>query len=145
MESTSYVGEIVIANVAGVLSAYALLVATPVQGWGLFVIPVAGPVVHLTQGNPGRAAGSFLIHIAAPILGGIIGAKLDPQCDNSDLCIPHGVVPGVLGGLAVATVIDGFMANTPDRVPSRQASVGFTPLFSLARSGGATVGLAARF
>jgi hypothetical protein len=46
---------------------------------------------------------------------------------------------------AVATILDGFMANTPDRVTEPHASLALTPVFSIARSGGATVGLAATF
>lgn len=57
----------------------------------------------------------------------------------------RGIVPGVLGGLVVATILDGFIANTPDRAAEPHASLALTPVFSIARSGGATVGLAATF
>lgn len=145
MESTAYGGQIILANVGGLVGSVVLAVG--VGGWGLALYPLVSSIVHVAHGNPGRAAASLVLHIAAPILGALVGSRLNPSCSggNSDFCIANGLGAGIVGGVIVAAVIDGFMANTPDRPTEARASLGLTPVFSVARSGGATVGLAATF
>lgn len=63
---------------------------------------VAGPILHIARGHPGRAAISLGMRVALPALGLLADRHLS-QCDSAaPVCIPWGI--GV--GLLLATVLD---------------------------------------
>jgi len=63
---------------------------------------LAGPILHIARGHPGRAAISLGMRVALPALGLLADSQLS-HCDRgAPVCIPWGI--GV--GLLLATVLD---------------------------------------
>lgn len=140
-----YGGQIVLADLAGLLGAIVVGTTTDNAGLGLGMYLLAAPAVHLAHGKPGTAAGSLLLHIGAPIAGAFLGLALgSTACTGGDFdfCGVGGLLLGGLAGMAGATTIDavGLARKTPD---SRSASL--VPIVNVARSGSTTIGIGGRF
>ena len=143
IESTSYVGQILLANLVGVGGTVLLGLETHAGWYSLSPYLLVGPIVHVARGNPGRTAISFLLH-GASIVGVIGGVALDRHIFCTDFCVPVFTTLGLLGGVGLAIAVDvGLGHDIPGGVAGHRASL--TPILSVARSGGGTIGLAATF
>jgi hypothetical protein len=162
-EAQSYTGGLVSADV---LSLGALLIGVAAKdGWvasagaaGLFL---AAPVVHWTEGQGGRGAGSLALRTGLPLLGiaaaGVIvairsrteapsshcGSGPPPSTGN---CVTGPLLPMAAGaaiGLLAAMVLDDvFLGKKP--VEHRARGIALAPSFSVAAAG-ASVGFVGRF
>jgi hypothetical protein len=87
----------------------------------------ASPIIHLTHGRPGIAAGVFGLRLGVPVVGLILGAQLDKnaplRCNAMlDCRQSHDgmVVGGLLGGVLVA-VLDATVFAYESTKPVRYA------------------------
>ena len=105
---------------------------------------LASPIVHVAHGNTGTAFGSLGVHVGSPVAGMIVAAmvcKMSGSTSQGDVFTALGL--GATGGMVAATIIDAaFLAHSTVEASSQVALV---PTVSVARAGGATVGLAATF
>lgn len=108
--------------------------------------PLAAPLVHLAHRDPAGAAGSFALHLTAPVAGALVGYQLSKaSCHPEDLlCGLGGMGLGLLGGLVTATVVDATFLAHVDRPVSRPARNLPTPTVALAPGGGFVLGVAGR-
>jgi hypothetical protein len=144
--STSYGGQIVLADLGAILVGS---IATGTSGSGapiLLMWSFASPVVHAVHGHPGRAAGSVLLHVGLPILGGALGVALE-SCGGGgeyDLCGLEGLLAGGLLGMVAATTIDAaVLAQSSDLPPGRLAHArgpASAPILSVGRNGNVAMG-----
>lgn len=113
--------------------------AVTVIALGAFV--AGGPVVHVAEGNGGRALLSGALRLGLPLaLGAIAGASCDEEDNDEWFGCLAAVGGGALGGAAIAMLVDYvFLAHAPERPPRVQVAV--TPR----REGGLTVGLGGSF
>ena len=141
--TTSYGWQIVLADVGGLVVAGVVGAA---GGGGASVAPyfLASPIVHGVHGNSGKAIGSLGLHLGLPIVGMLVGVGVGGHNCDSDACGLGGLVLGMMGGMVAATVVDAaWLAHTTVEVDSSQVSL--APTVTVARSGGATFGVAATF
>jgi hypothetical protein len=146
--STSYGGQIVVADMAGLLGAY--LVGQQKNDWHFWVVPypLASPLVHTLHGNPGSAALSLLLHVGAPLAGAFLGAELGKgSCsgDSEDVCGIGETLVGIGIGLVSATVIDATVLARDRTGGGGTSHALLSPTFSVAPSGRTTIGVAAMF
>lgn len=139
---SSYSGQIVLADVGqlGLGLAIAGAARTP---WPVAVTwSVASPIVHALHHHPGRAALSFLLHVALPTVGALAGSQIS-ACGGSssyETCYMTGFWVGGLLGAAAATTIDAAVLArlSEDRsapVPAADADVGAAPVLLVGRDG----------
>jgi hypothetical protein len=103
----------------------------------ILAFPFAAPIVHVVHGDGTGAAGSFLLHLTAPIAGAVIGYKIEMrgQC-NSDMCGLGGLLLGGLAGAATATIIDAvFLAHVERPLPPYARRPPAIPTLVIARGG----------
>jgi hypothetical protein len=100
------------------------------------VYALGAPAVHLVNGNPGRAAGSFGLRLAAPTIGGLVGSSMG-SCERFGGCSSQVyMVSGVVLGYLSAVVVDATVIAR-ERVPLRSR---WSPTI-VASEEGAVVGL----
>ena len=122
--SASYGGQIVLADlggllVGGVLSAASNSVIPLVATWTF-----TSPAVHLAHDHPGTAGASALLHLGLPLLGAFVGAA-KPCSNKGDSEIPCGFANAVMGGMfgmVGATVVDAaVLAQFPEPASNQVA------------------------
>ena len=137
-ETGSYGGQILGADIAGVLTAIVLTAATD-HGEFLLIPVFTGPTVHLAQGRPGHALGSLALRAGLPFLGGYLGCAADDSDGELD-CL-GGALLGIGGGMLTAMVIDWTVLGDRDSAettrPARTTWVAPVSGGALAGVGGA--------
>ena len=146
-DAEPYSGQILLADAVGVLSTIGLFNIE--NGTVLVAAPylLASPMVHLWHGHPVRSVASLAIHAALPLLGAWIG-RANSNCDGSYECDPGKAIFGLVIGMGVAALVDAaYLArlDTGDSAPAPSPGARIAPMLSLARSGGATLGLSGTF
>jgi hypothetical protein len=121
----------------------------PVALTGLGGMVLGAPVVHLVEGQRGRALGSLGLRLVLPIAGGALAAWSEERGNKGGECNCMGGALAFVGGMAlgmgVAMVVDAaFLGWRYQPATTRQTSVSVIPSFALAPGGG-SVGLAGRF
>jgi hypothetical protein len=122
------------------------IVASDAIGYGLFALGVAfesdagrdtvasetlftigggtvllgGPAIHLAHGEVGRAALSFGLRVALPIVGAAIGVR-SASCGDANLCGLDEALAGLAIGSVIASVVDATLIAGPWRPPSSTA------------------------
>jgi hypothetical protein len=69
---------------------------------------LGGPIVHVTHGRWGAAAGSLALRVGLPVAFALLGHELD-RCspnDDSDLCGVTGPALGAVLGIGAAMALD---------------------------------------
>ena len=147
--ATSYAGQVVLADLAGVVGTGLMLSNTRQVKTSFAPVLLASPIVHLVHGNPGKAAASLLLNVGVPLAGAFLTYSLDrATCTPSDNggCGPEGAVPGALLGFLIAVVLDASLlaheSPAPAPAPARPS---LAPSLSLSRAGGGTIGLTGNF
>jgi hypothetical protein len=113
---------------------------------GLYVLGLLGgsfatPIIHGIRGHGGRAIGSYLMRSGLMGLGAMVGIASAGRCSPAEwFCGLDRALPGMAGGLVVASVVDAALLTDEDVEPSS----GWTPVIA-PRAGGATFGIAAAF
>jgi hypothetical protein len=116
-------------------------------GAGIYLL--GAPSIHLVHSQTGKAAHSFLLRVALPVLAGVIGYQVGASTWTDDhtsdshndemMAAFGGLVIGALAGAVAAVVIDDvLLARKPIQSPG--FSIAFVPT---TRS--ATLALAGRF
>jgi hypothetical protein len=138
-------GQIVGTDLAVLLGSIAL---ASISGSPFLLVAylVASPAVHASHNDAIGTAESFLVHLALPLAGVLIGAELESRHCTSDLC---GLAGGVLGGvvgIATATAFDAlFLAhNTRTVVMARGPRLRAAPALAITSQGTVLLGLRAR-
>ena len=106
---------------------------------------LADPFIHAGRGHGSRGVASFLLRDGAMGVGMLIGV-LTVQCKPNDLFCPlegldRRAAPGMIGGLAVAALVDAIWF-TDETVP--RSTTAWTPVVAPTQGGG-TFGVAAAF
>lgn len=97
---------------------------------------LGSPITHAVHGHYGKATGSLAMRLGLGFIGMVTGFAAYEGCDGI-ACEADGMAYGMLGGLALASVIDAAtLAN--EKVDVEAAPV--SPSVGVTR-GGATVGL----
>jgi hypothetical protein len=96
--------------------------------------------VHVARGHYRRAAISAGVHLGFGLSGGALALQL-AGCDSL-LCDSKHFTTGLIGGFAVAALVDAF-TNTDEESP-RDTSTAWAPQLTPTR-GGAALGLAGTF
>lgn len=115
----------------------------PLYMVGLLGGSFATPIIHGMRGHGGRAVGSYLIRSGLMGIGGMIGMASAGRCGPSEwFCGLDRVLPGMAGGLVVASVVDAALLT--DETVERPSGPQWAPVIA-PRAGGATFGIAAAF
>jgi hypothetical protein len=131
VDRESYRGELVALDGLSVLA----LITVPPLGLGTYVL--SAPIDHERHGHTGRALTSLALRIGVPTALGYL-AWQDTKSDDEGFIV---VGMGILGGMALASLIDIAVLGGPDDAP-RPPRIAPT----LARSEGATMfGLSGTF
>jgi hypothetical protein len=102
---------------------------------------LGAPTIHVAHDRPGHALGSLALRAGLPLVGGLIGAALEPKrhCDDSfDECDGDGVGgPALLGFMtgAVAAIIVDSTVLSDGRAPKARPQPTWTPTAGATRSG----------
>lgn len=99
-------------------TSLALLTLPTNQGAFVFIgqgaMAVSSLVIHLENGEPARAAGGFLLEVAAPFgaagLGALIGSNVKRPSSEPDTStyVLEGIAAGYVAGVSVALLTDAF-------------------------------------
>jgi len=144
-------GQVLAADLLGVAAGVGVSRAVDSAYPLVLTWALAAPAVHLAHGDPGGAAGSLLLHLAAPVAGAVIGYGIDSAHCGPDewFCGIGGLALGGLVGMIVATTVDAaFLSNTPrdERLAHRthRTHALAVPTVAVNPNGGFVLGLAAR-
>lgn len=107
------------------------IVTTPILV-GVGVYALGGPIVHLSKGEPGRAAASLGLRIGLPVaLGGLVASQQQECSPTADLCgTGKGIAIAAAAGVgALAAMIIDSAALAYRKVPVKPQAVGiaYTP------------------
>lgn len=118
----------------------------------LFAMPLTGPMVHLANGQPGRALGSLALRGGLPLLGAF-GLLATAHCggNSEELCGLGQFLVGGLAGFALAEIIDVAVLAWKDgadesRPPTRaHKSFEIAPSVAASANGAMGFGVVGRF
>jgi hypothetical protein len=103
----------------------------------------ATPIIHGIRGHGMRAIGSYLIRSGSATVGMVVGIATADCARDDWFCGFDRIIPGMVGGLVVASVIDAaFLTDETEVRPV--GGVAWTPVVAPARGGG-TIGVSASF
>lgn len=102
---------------------------------GTFTYLFGAPVAHASHGNGGRATASFGARLVLPLVGALIGTRVN---DDSGDPISAGPLYGLAGGMVVAAAFD-------IAVPAVDTRADDVTVVILPVRDGVTVGVAASF
>lgn len=122
---------------------------------GALTFALGAPIVHVAHSRPWVGAGTFVLRVASPVLGTMVGqmfdesngcSAVDSSCDSSAI----GTIAGGFTGAALAAAFDaGFLGYEP--VPKPRRGLTRAPLpnllapFVRAEMRGASLGLLGSF
>jgi hypothetical protein len=89
---------------------------------------VRAPIMHMSRQRYGRAAASLAMRVGLPLVGVVVGDRVDASC-GSPPCMGdelRNVYVGLLGGVVLASVLDAAFLASGD-APERQSQSGWTP------------------
>jgi hypothetical protein len=116
-----------------------------VGGITTFIVP---PIIHFAHGELGRGGGSFGVRYGLAGIGALVGmSAYSCNEDEEFLCKMNGIGPGMLVGVAIASLIDAFaIAKQPtSEEPKRRGPLRvFQPVVTTTNGGG-QVGLVGTF
>jgi len=92
---------------------------------------LAGPVVHVQHGHPGRAIVSLFLRAALPVAGAYIG-RSSATCTGDLLCGLGETAAGFVAGTAVASIIDVALLSSASLDASLEPERARRPSVSLA-------------
>ena len=115
---------------------------------GAAVFLAGSPIVHGLHGDDGRRiAGSLLLNLALPFLGGLIASSSGsdtPGCQQvNGGCLYDGLDrtrTGVIIGMAIAPLLDGLILGWKTEKVAETGKVALTPALSIAQTGDARTG-----
>ena len=95
-----YGWQVLLCDVSSVIALFGE--RTTALGMGGYLL--AGPLVHASHGNTGRAWASAGLRLGLPVLGGVIGGASEGSSDP--LGVAYGMVVGGMVGAVGAMIID---------------------------------------
>lgn len=120
-----------------------MLGARVLVGGSLLGFALGAPVVHVVNGEPGRAAGSLGLRVGLPAVGFMIGLAAAPSCSSSTgeygpcLKVLDTAAAGAGLGMLAASMLDAWLlahTSAPDRVAPRAAMLRVAPQIDPARA-----------
>jgi hypothetical protein len=117
-------------------------------GWtAVATYALGSPIVHLANGEAGRAVGSLALRLGLPVVLGGIGMATASPCpeDSESLCfngLGELVVGAGIGTIAAVLIDDLFLARKTERV---HRDTMWTPTVAPSAQGGMSFGVAGTF
>jgi hypothetical protein len=84
-----------------------------------------GPIVHLGNGHPGKALGSFGLRTAVPVTAALLGGALGAAASTNDGFL--GNLPGTIEGMALGLMVGVVTASVVDAAVLARETVPHEP------------------
>ena len=102
---------------------------------GLLGYVVGSPVIHAANGSSRKTGASAALRLSLPLVGGLIAYELPKSNKEDDVEPALAMATGVIGGAAIAMVIDDFFIArktvfSPERSQVQSGSLRLVPLVS---------------
>jgi len=102
---------------------------------GLLGYVVGSPMIHAANGSSRKTGASAALRLSLPLVGGLIAYALPKSNKEDDVEPALAMATGVIGGAAIAMVIDDFFIArktvfSPERSQVQSGSLRLVPLVS---------------
>jgi hypothetical protein len=121
-------------------------VKRPAPYVGLAGYALGGPIVHIANDEPGRAAGSLILRVATPALLATVGYLSYSPSDARGFWGPelNAAILGFCGAVA-ASVVDATVLARRNVVVDRRPKLSWTPSLSIDPKGRPAAGISGTF